>query len=255
MDYTMNLTVTGYTELGCGGTKTIYFVDDNRAVAVPNRVDGQSLIRIWDRIISDEITMTDYLESIGLLVLKLHHCTVVFDDNLKLPSYYSYPFASYANDGLYIIDTKNLRSTQWKDKSLFPLNVDRFDVNNWMPILELLLKDIDIIAKNKIILSSDSVNLAVVANGSKWHSGSNNLYEVRYFGFDFSSKHRELCIHSENNDEKYAMKWLLNRCIEYIVWEEFCPKAMAMAKEYTTLFEKISVTMFNKWIDIYNYQN
>lgn len=55
--------------LGAGGTKTI-ILHDNKAIALPNKVDGLSLRKIWDRSVNDEITMSEHLIQNNIPCLK-----------------------------------------------------------------------------------------------------------------------------------------------------------------------------------------
>ncbi|CAH6419261.1 Hypothetical protein HVR_LOCUS461 [uncultured virus] len=97
--------ITDCSIIGSGGTKTIYLINENICVAVPNEVDGLSLVKVWPRIIKEELEISEKIESLGVPVLKLNRCIVKYLGE-PLHTISSKPFESHIKDGIYIIDTK-----------------------------------------------------------------------------------------------------------------------------------------------------
>ena len=225
-------------ELGYGGTKTVIEYD-SKAVILPNDVDGESLRRLWPRIIDDEITMAAYLASIGIPTLSFHRCRVHCKD-YDLETIYTTPFSEFASQGTYIVDTKNPKSTIWSRKfpgiTLFPEGVDKYEPRSWLPLLQPLIGDIKVVCKNKVNLGIDALNLAFVKKGSPWHSGDELPFEVRLFCFDLSSKRGPLKIHTADEP---SFERLLERVIESCVWEEICPNSMSMTEPARQLRDEL----------------
>jgi len=108
---------------------------------------------------------------------------------INIPAYTLDSFDKLAENGCFIIDVKNPRSSTWKTGQdfLFALPDQRLNLENWGHVIDHLLTDIAKIAYYNIELNDDSWNLAIVKN-EKSHDPQQPQYEVRYFGFDFSSK-------------------------------------------------------------------
>lgn len=230
--------ITGCSVIGFGGTKTIYKIDDETCVAVPNAVDGKGLINIWPRIIREELEISDTIISLGVPALKFKPCIVKYLDEM-LPTISSKPFASYIKDGIYIIDTKNTESAQWpKDGSLQLIKGDKYDLNNWIKIIEPLVKDLITLFKNNIFLPSDARNLAFVAKGCSLHSGSDLPFEVRLWCFDFASKHKTSDIIGDkvNFSAKYRT---LRSLMENVIWEELAPNSMILSPEQDKIWKDL----------------
>jgi len=233
-----DLTDDRYDIIGCGGTKTVYLVDPDLVVFCPNQVDGMLLVDMWDRITNDEIEMGNFLKRIGILTLDFFRCRIKMNDDLTIHTFGSRSFASYVKQGIYIIDTKNIKSTQWDHSwSLFPKGMDRYDVNNWLPIMTSYINDIATLVQNNTRISGDTLNLAFVA--------SSNLitkYEVRIFCFDFASKHYAL-------DMKHtavfgdAIKRMIEDGAEYAIYEELCPKKICLPEKEKILHNELSKKM------------
>jgi hypothetical protein len=226
----------GCQQIGCGGTKSAY-LDANRDLVFvsPNPVDGQALISIWPRIVSEEIMMSERVQQIGVPTLKLTPCFIKTKSDETLPSYFSIPFKSYTKEDIYIIDSKNIKSTQWRsDLSLFS-QTDPFDLDAWMDALYPLICDLRTLLKNQLYFGSDTLNLAFVGSKSRWHSNQDpNLkvqmiefnrkqsppFEIRIFGFDFSSKRAVIDLNKKNAPlRNREIKSMLDRVIELAVWE------------------------------------
>ncbi len=176
--------------LGKGGSKEALQIND-KVLMVPNMdVDSpHQIARRWARIVDEEVMMSTHLTSIGLLSLPLEKVDITLSkdsDNL-VPAYTTKSFESLARDGCSIVDTKNEKSSTWKGQ-LFANNVDPYIPENWDQLIKPLLTDIAKITYYGIPLGLDSRNFAVV---KEYKEGLEQL-QLRYFGFDFSSKQRSL---------------------------------------------------------------
>ena len=242
-----DLTTFTYPIVGAGGTKTAYLVDDTTVVFRPNAVDGHALINIWDRIVAEELTMSELLQKIGILTLNFKLCLIKLNQTLTLQTLCSQSFKSEVSNGLYIIDAKNMNSSTWpKDNSIsfFETNIDPYDVNNWLKVMEPYILDVNKLVKNNLSLYGDALNFAFVAKGSVNHSGSDSLFEARIFAFDFASKHVPLKL--ENKVPTSAtIDYMLRRGAESAVWEVLCPKSFCLRDEQDRLYKELSEKLVN----------
>ena len=234
--------------LGLGGTKSVYLVDQDTAVFLPNCEDGQWLIRMWPRIVNEEMAMSQLLQEIGIPTQKLTKCLVLF--NQRALSTYSAPtFSSYIKDGIYVIDAKNIQSIQWPNDqslSLFPKDTDRYDVKAWMNILSSLIQDIQTLVNNRVYLGSDSLNLVFVAKGSYWHSSRDLPYEVRIFGFDFSSKSWVLDLQNRQILREGDIYSMVYRAIELAVYGEMTQRQWAADRKQSDFAKTLSDLIVDK---------
>lgn len=250
MELIYDLSTGLYPILGYGGTKTTYGINKSIVVFEPNTTDGQGLINIWNRIIADEIQMSLFLQKIGILTLTFNICKIKNKNQKVIQTISAQSFESEINNGIYIIDTKNSRSSTWpKDGSLslFTPNLDPYDINNWLDIMKPYILDIKNLVKNNICLSGDSLNLAFVKKGSTAHSSSDLLFEVRLFAFDFANKHYALDI-KNMKPSTYFINNALSRGAEYAVWEELCPHSVVLEEKEHSLYKNLCTRM----IEMYN---
>lgn len=230
--------------VGCGGTKTAILMKDNETVVfIPNSVDGPWLIDIWPRIIYEEFEMSELLENLGIPTLKFKLCKVKLYDGNYLDTYSCSSFESYVKDGNYIIDVKNTKSSTWPRNnllSLIPRDFDRMDFDYWIKILKPLIHDLDILGDNGLYLSPDTSNLVFVSKKSQWHSGSELPFEIRLFTFDFASKNSILNI-SNKTPLKYSdIYQMLDRLVQYSVWEEFAQDKISLSEEQYIFYKKLT---------------
>ncbi len=172
--------------LGSGGSKTAVELEDGSALLLPNTdVDHpKDIARRWARIVEEEVAMSDFLASIGLLSTSAEKVDVFLssDPDMSLPAYKMDSFNTLAQKEMWIIDSKNLESSSWtKEMKLFSKDTDIAEEAKWDEILDLLCQDIAKIVYYDVPALGDSCNLAIVKD--KGH------YKPRFFGFDFSSKH------------------------------------------------------------------
>jgi hypothetical protein len=200
--------------IGCGGTKTIYQIEDDICIAVPNAIDGRALAAEWPRIIGDEMEISQYLISLGLLHIPISKCIVKFVsatdceyETIMMPT-----FASYARNNQYIMDSKNAESSTFpSDGSIQILPPEQMDdIDAWIRVFDSLFSDLRIMTKNCISPPGDAMNLIVIKN-------DRGDYHVRFFGFDFTSKRYA---HRGFTDELYFSELVANmkKLLEFAIY-------------------------------------
>ena len=187
-------------------------------------VDGLGEVQqSWPRVVSDEVYMSKAISSIGLLGSRLQEVRVFPEMSAKeyIPAYTTDTFESLKKQGVYVIDVKNSESSTWKGPhKVFKNLEDSEKIENWKPVLELLVKDIAKLFYYNIPMSTDSYNLAVVKGA--------NGYKIRYFGFDYSLKNRGLDRCSIETKSFYEQEGLsadidqfFKRAVEEVLWREY----------------------------------
>lgn len=227
--------------IGRGGTKTVYSVSDDTVVFIPNFTDGPYLVEMWPRIVKEEFEMSELLQKINIPTLNFTPCKVK-THNYCISSYSSPSFKSYKNMGNYIIDLKSTKSTTWPHDNtlrLFSNDIDKNDLNIWVKILTPLLNDLDILCDNNLYLGNDTRNLVFVSKDSEWHSGSDLPFEVRLFCFDFASKNGPIDFTNRKPLKYFDVYHMLQKLIEYTVWEELAPTEFSLTSEQKELWRKI----------------
>jgi hypothetical protein len=242
--------------LGNGGCKRAVQLSNGKALLIPN-MDTDPINAIenyWPRIVDEEIKMSNFLQQIGVLGLQLQKVTVFSqkDSEYGIPAYLTDSFDSLKEKNIYVIDSKNSKSSTWKHK-LFANLEDAKNPENWKSITSLLVEDIAKLAHYQFSLGGDSLNVAIVRNLSEDH--------IRYFGFDFTSKRYEISIpnvakpsiYNEPNEnivkimEKplfYDIKRAFSGVINQVLFAEYEEKYF-LPKEADDLQEKI-VEMYSK---------
>ena len=175
--------------LGGGGTKTAYYLNGTDfVVLLPNEVDGLQLEKIFPRICHEEETMYTYLGTNGLaLSLPVKTCVVTLENGKTLFGLYAPCFESYVNRGAYVLDTKDIRLCCWDRK--LRINPTFFDAESWVPIFAPLVQDLSRLAAAGIVPAGDCLNFIITTPAfGKDHVDPLVPFQVRYFGFDFTSK-------------------------------------------------------------------
>lgn len=185
--------------LGAGGSKKAIALQEGRALMVPN-MDADSMYAIvirWKRMVHEEVAMSQLLTKVGLLSPVSRRVTLSLSEDShegRIPAYLSETFESLGKTkGWLIIDTKNWQSSTWKQGRHFLFNSEeeRLTEKNWDSVVDSALTDVAKIAMYDIPAGGDSLNIAVLKKPS---DSSVSQYEIRYFGFDFSSKYGQLTI-------------------------------------------------------------
>jgi hypothetical protein len=167
--------------IGGGGTKTAYkLLGTDHVVLLPNEVDGQALVDIFERICDEEVYMSTYLKNVGLLGLPVTKCVCNGMFGLYAPSFEFYPSLYRA----HVIDKKELLRCTWNPQSRF--DGERGEVD-WVPVFQALFADLVVASLNGLSLRGDSFNLLLAESGSVFYCGTGR-YALRYFGFDYASK-------------------------------------------------------------------
>lgn len=184
--------------LGKGGSKKAILLDTNQALLLPNMgTDSvEEIVSRWSRMVHEELVMSEILSKLELLTPQSKRVSISFLNHSKeeIPAYLSKTFKALSEtQGWFIIDTKNPDSSTWKKGKdfLFKSMDDRLNEKNWDYVLNKVLNDIVKICIHHLPISNDSINFAIVKNSSESFLSQ---YQVRYFGFDFSSKYRTLKI-------------------------------------------------------------
>ena len=175
--------------LGGGGTKTAYNLNGTDfVVLLPNEVDGAQLERVFPRICHEEETIYTYLSANNIaLSLPVKTCVVTFDRGRTLFGLYAPCFESYIKKGAYILDTKDMRACCW-DKNLC-INPTFFDVDSWVPIFAPLVQDLRRLVGAGIVPLGDCLNFIITTPAfGPGHMDASVPFQVRFFGFDFTSK-------------------------------------------------------------------
>ncbi len=216
--------------LGNGGSKQAVEIARGRALILPN-TDADPIAEIasrWERMVLEEVKMSKILTRLGLLSPMSEQVSVTLTESSEsvIPAYLSETFESLGETkGWFIIDMKNSFSSTWKRGKhfLFNSDSDRLDDKNWGSVIDSLLTDVAKICLHHIPAGGDSLNIAVVKKPSK---ATLCQYEVRYFGFDFSSKHDPLDIpevqerpSAPSNPERATQ--LFDRILDNVLYWEF----------------------------------
>lgn len=216
--------------LGHGGSKKAFKLEGGRALLLPN-MDAKPIevvAEYWERMVLEEVKMSNILSRVGLLSPLSEQVSITINEASErvIPAYISQSFENLMiTKGYFIIDTKMRICSTWKNEvhSLFKSDEERLDPKNWDSAIESLLTDIVKICVHKIPVSIDSLNIAIVKKSSEITTCQ---YEVRYFGFDFSSNDMPLNISEIEGDpldcpdmDRFTM--LLARILDHVLFSEF----------------------------------
>lgn len=212
--------------LGCGGSKKAIQISEGRVLILPN-MDADSVNVVaerWERMVLEETKMSEILSKRGLLSSSPKQVFVANDEFSEhvIPAYICESFENLEKKGWYILDSKNLNSSTWKTTKshLFNSDEERLEASNWDSVTDELLTDVAKICFYDLPADGDALNLAIVKKPSET---AISQYEIRYFGFDFSSKHSWMDI-SETTSKCLIMKdieWYLHKILDDIFFLEF----------------------------------
>lgn len=226
--------------IGKGGSKYACLLEDGSALMLPSlgyaNLDGARENKIqttWAQFIAEEVKMGEILTQIGLLNPSPQAVFIQLEgSNQKIPAYLCRSFISFMQEDIYVIDRKNPRTSTWKSH-LLPQG-EHLNVETWMIALNSLCRDIARLCRYNIPTPSDSLNIAIVRNDE-------GIDQVRYFGFDFSSKWGACPIPNlqafHNFDEGKATD-ILSELLEEIVCQELTNKNIP-AEQRRDLIEKL----------------
>lgn len=214
--------------LGNGGSKRAFQLEGNRALILPNMdIDRlEDIAKRWERIVLEEVKMSEILTRIGLLSPSSVqvHISLSTSSEKVIPAYICETFESLSLKDCFVIDAKNHKSSTWKreENFLFHSDDDRLKVENWDAVFDTALTDIAKICYYNIPNGIDSLNLAVVKNPK---DSSICPHQVRYFGFDFSSKRKALVLPNIENPSPVLhpskIRTLLDHIIDKVFTYEF----------------------------------
>lgn len=252
--------------LGRGSSKQAVLLDKGRALLLPNmrRDPIGHVANRWERIVCEEVGMSNLLTEAGLLSPQSKQVSISFnpDGSGSIPAYLSETFQSLGETkGWFILDLKNdEESSTWKEK-LFKTPADRNKDENWDAVFAPLLTDIAKICIHGIPGGGDSLNIAIVKKpDSEQGESSASAYEVRYFGFDFSSKGGTLAIPKmapNSSDYTTKTKRMVSHILEWVLDREFNEKEFSISMVYpedlyNRLVEKYTKTILTKINELSN---
>lgn len=227
--------------IGGGGTKRALAVDNQRVILMPNaKLSELSQIdKQWERIIDDEIYMSNLLLSLDIPALTFERCQVKLPNGLIFATYMAPSFASYKSQNSYIIDRKERKSSQWDScGNLLTPSTDSQDIEAWIRVLQPVIKDINTLVEAGIRLLGDKLNLVFVQRESPWHSKRNSEYEVRIFGFDFAHKINPLNRKRQKFDKSVATK-MLRTVVEAAYWEIVNPRCSSLTGDQKKFWQSL----------------
>lgn len=238
--------------LGRGGSKIAVLLENSRALLLPN-LSVSNFIGEWERQVCEEVGMSTILTSLGLLCSQLEEVKISLTEDSKtyIPAYTCETFESLGTTkNWFIIDTKNRDSSTWKEKFFKNDDDNRLKEESWNPIFDPLLTDIAKLCIHGIPTSRDSQNLAIIKNPDSVESKTAN-YEVRYFGFDFSSKNQPLCIPkkaSTSCDHTKKVQNLLSNALETVLDVQFSTNKFSFSFKYPEDLYKSLMDKYTKII-------
>ncbi len=219
-------------EVGGGGSKKAVLVNDGLVVMIPSwdcKDPHNEVAKRWPRIVNEEVVTAKFLTSLGILTPILEGVTISFPSSktgereYMIPSYTANYFGALKERGVFVIDLKNPYSSTWRlrEDFLFKTDSERFEESNWDTVVDKLLDDVAKITLYDLPARSDSCNLAVVKSADSNKKRVSD-FEVRFFGFDFSSKFcsADLTFKQQSDPSKMAVDLTehFNKFIEYAVW-------------------------------------
>ncbi len=216
--------------LGEGGSKKAIQIAKGRALILPNMdVDPiHSIAERWERMVQEEVAMSEILYSIGLLAPLSKRVSISFESSEdSIPAYISETFKQLGETkGWFIIDVKNRNSSTWvRGKNfLFSKEEERLNEKNWDSVAQGMIKDVITICKHNIPAKGDSLNIAIVKKPFSAAEDLMNEYEVRCFGFDFSDKYKFLQLPEIKNIssvDRERVKSLISRILDLVFYYEF----------------------------------
>lgn len=241
--------------LGAGGSKKAIQLEGGKALIIPNMSANSisSIEAMWKKMVYEEVAMSQLLTSIGLLSPLSKRVSISLSPNASegiIPAYTSETFESLGKTkDWFIIDIKNSKSSTWiKGKDfLFNSEEDRLNEENWDSVTDLMLTDVLKICAYNIPAGGDALNIAIVKKSDLSGKSMKSKYEVRYFGFDFSSKNPEVLLSIPQIKERPSLidtsgaKPLLFSLLDFIFFYEFGDSYESGEEKLTGLRDRLIV--------------
>jgi hypothetical protein len=170
--------------LGKGGSKRAVSLegDGDQVLLLPNN----NKVSNWSVVVKNEVEMSKFCESIGILSSCSRVVKVEFQDSdVVFPAYTSKSFTTLASQGIFVIDAKNSESSMWQEEKheLFTSPLEKISENCWDAVFEPLLYDLaKCVVCNIDIGGQDTINFAVVRK----ITNSSISIQIKVFAFDFS---------------------------------------------------------------------
>jgi hypothetical protein len=252
----VTIVTTSKKRVGCGGSKCAYNLTDNLVLVLPSSIREAN--SYWPGMIDEEVGMSDLLTRNGLLSPK-HKKGQVYksmeDNDLGIPCFISRSFSSLALEGIYVYDL-NGQDRYFDDKNgiFVTSNQDLRDTVAWDFILKILLMEIPIMYAYELPDSGDSFNLAIIRSDE---TSLISPYQIRYFGFDFSSKQGADVNYNRQPRESPSQIQMYIYCfdiirsaIKIILYEEYDARAgkklISLSEEGEKILEDLTVHYVDK---------
>jgi len=240
--------------LGSGGSKNaVSFFQDGEKSEEILMLPSVGLA-MWYQMVEEEVKVSEEMSKLGILNVQSKRTDLYLesenDAKIFFASYKCPSFESLVPKGIFVIDVKNSRSSQWpRGQSLLYPDDERYNFDTWEPIVAPLVEDLYKLANNNLLFdvdtekSVDSCNFAIVRT-EKAHP----KYFVRYFGFDFSSKSKfgkPQRDHVISEMDRYLLRFLLNL---FYIQEEADKDNFAIENKYKKAAELAKVIV-SRWND------
>lgn len=204
------------TLLGKGGSKLVFDLHNGHAVAFFNTQPNPTAIQMRNRLIKEEVAVSQKLRQLGLCTQAYEKATLYFDGSpipvLKMPT-----FDSLVTQGQQVRDIRN--SHHYGTSLLFENLSNLQSPKHWQKVLQGIQEDLAIYYSQNLAFGSDSFNLAVVdSDETPIHDRTaltlftEHKQKVRFYFYDFSSRdseYKEIKYNFLNSEGQFDRK-----CIE-----------------------------------------
>lgn len=222
--------------VGYGGFKKAVKLESGlvlliRNMDVENIEDVEAVSAIaarWQSAVKEEVGMSQWLSKLDLLSpLSQEVCVFLAPDaESSIAAYSSESFDGALSRGVHIIDVKNPLKSTWKicRDRIFSSEEERMKLESWDSMVRSLLKDVAQVCKYDVPYGVDSLNIAIIKT-----SDDPLLYAIRYYGFDFSSKHGSFELPDGSlkdlslEEAEPLVKYLLTRVFDKVLEYEYAP--------------------------------
>lgn len=184
--------------VGRGGSKMIFDIGSGYVIALLNVMSNSPDLLLWNRIVSEEVTMAKKFHRAGLLCQRYEEAVVSIEGN-SLKVIKTLSFKELRARGIEIRERKVLIENQARSQSLlFDTRENFLDVQHWLKLFEFIKSDIVLFysAGLDVLDPGDSYSIAILdpppdpsygKNKSRLFSEKNQY--LRLFFQDFSSKY------------------------------------------------------------------
>ena len=168
--------------VGEGGSKVAFQYSENEVILLPN-----CPLPNWQRMVDEEVMISERLTQLDIPNVQSKKVNVYFEGAPHPLIAYTCPsFKGLEQKGMFVIDTKGRPDlSPVAHEPIFKEDKDRSSVEAWLPLIKPLIADLVLAARHDCLFGPDSWNGVVVKH-------EDGTYQLRYFGFDFSSKYEAM---------------------------------------------------------------